>query len=412
MISLTREFWNNYRTALITIGGVQFGSAFGPIGALVGGAGGFLYAQLTEDIKNASTDNLIKELQAQQKKKELKRYKDNPDALSPATNITGESRTIRQWESDIKEELETRRTDRTSSFIKKDLSDRVRLLPNLANLDAQIAINQNSLERETRKTTSSTPASTSPTKLPKTTEEIRALSEQISKTESGGNYEAMYPNTVLKGATNMTIAEVAKKATGAVGKYQNMPRYLIERARDAGLDPNKDLYSPENQELIQELLVRDNIKALKSFGIEPTAENLYWAHRLGTAGVNTALKSWQNDPSKTLADIFPSWAGQNPDLRNITPENFASAGMNYLNKNNQLINLSKSSQSNEKNQLADLLEATFGPIFAALTSSMEAIKQRPNSSGSAAPAIASPYNNDAFRVLEEAEGMFYGDSTI
>ena len=76
------------------------------------------------------------------------------------------------------------------------------------------------------------------------------LMSLISSKESGGNYEAMYPSTTLKGATKMTIAEVARKATGAVGKYQQLPQYLVSRAKAAGLDPNKDLYNPANQELI------------------------------------------------------------------------------------------------------------------------------------------------------------------
>ena len=79
----------------------------------------------------------------------------------------------------------------------------------------------------------------------------------IAGKESGGNYEAMYPSTTLKGATKMTIAEVAKRATGAVGKYQQLPQYLVGRAKAAGLDPNKDLYSPENQEKI---IINVNIK--------------------------------------------------------------------------------------------------------------------------------------------------------
>lgn len=78
--------------------------------------------------------------------------------------------------------------------------------------------------------------------------EIKALMETISGPESGGNYEAMNPSTTLPGATKMTIAQVSKTATGAVGRYQNMPEYLPERAKLAKLDFNKDLYSPENQD--------------------------------------------------------------------------------------------------------------------------------------------------------------------
>lgn len=76
------------------------------------------------------------------------------------------------------------------------------------------------------------------------------LLDLIAGKESGGNYEAMYPSTTLKGATKMTIAEVARRATGAVGKYQQLPQYLVSRAKAAGLDPDKDLFSPRNQDLI------------------------------------------------------------------------------------------------------------------------------------------------------------------
>ena len=59
--------------------------------------------------------------------------------------------------------------------------------------------------------------------------------------------EAMYPGRTLPGAQQMSIAEVARRATGAVGQFQNMPRFLVGRARKAGLDPNTAPYSVENQ---------------------------------------------------------------------------------------------------------------------------------------------------------------------
>lgn len=76
------------------------------------------------------------------------------------------------------------------------------------------------------------------------------LMELIASKESGGNYEAMAPMTTLPGATKMTIAEVARRATGAVGKYQQLPQYLVGRAKNAGLNPETDLYSPANQDII------------------------------------------------------------------------------------------------------------------------------------------------------------------
>ena len=81
----------------------------------------------------------------------------------------------------------------------------------------------------------------------------------IASKESGGNYEALNPGTTLPGATRMTISEVAREAervgtskggTGAVGMYQQLPWFLVGRAKAANLDPDKDLFSPANQDLI------------------------------------------------------------------------------------------------------------------------------------------------------------------
>ena len=78
----------------------------------------------------------------------------------------------------------------------------------------------------------------------------------LEKYEAGAaGWESMYPNTSLPGATNMTIAEVADKATAAVGMYQNLPKYLNKRAEAVGLDPTKDKYTPENQIKIAEYLI-------------------------------------------------------------------------------------------------------------------------------------------------------------
>ncbi len=55
----------------------------------------------------------------------------------------------------------------------------------------------------------------------------------------------------------MSIAEVANRATGAVGQFQNMPRFLVERARKAGLNPNTDVYNVENQGKIFMVTLKD-----------------------------------------------------------------------------------------------------------------------------------------------------------
>lgn len=100
--------------------------------------------------------------------------------------------------------------------------------------------------------------------------EVKSLLDMIASPESGGNYEAMYPGTELKGATDMTIAEVAKKATGPVGRYQHKPQYLIDRAIAVGLDPNVDKFNQENQDLI----TRGHISSLFTGGEQAVIEKL------------------------------------------------------------------------------------------------------------------------------------------
>jgi len=77
-----------------------------------------------------------------------------------------------------------------------------------------------------------------------------------------GSYDSMYPSTTYKkrfGAECMTktCAVVAKTATGAVGRYQSMPGYIINRAQSVGLDPNTALYNKNNQEKMGEMMINN-----------------------------------------------------------------------------------------------------------------------------------------------------------
>jgi hypothetical protein len=131
--------------------------------------------------------------------------------------------------------------------------------------------------------------------------EIKSLMETIAGPESGGNYESMNTGSGgshnLPGATKMTIAEVARKATGAVGKYQNMPDLLVQRAKDAGLDPNKDLYSPENQDKITRWHISNVLGGKES----------------------DVVKRLQKDPNAIKSTLQTStWTG----LQNLTQQQF------------------------------------------------------------------------------------------
>jgi muramidase (phage lysozyme) len=77
--------------------------------------------------------------------------------------------------------------------------------------------------------------------------------DAIKSAEMGrGGYESMYPSTTLPGATNMTLQEVASRATGAVGAYQFLDP--VGQGRLAGLKPT-DKFSPANQDKMAVALI-------------------------------------------------------------------------------------------------------------------------------------------------------------
>ena len=86
--------------------------------------------------------------------------------------------------------------------------------------------------------------------------QIRVLSEFIATGESSlvkDPYSAWYggKDMMMSGMTSMTINDViAKSNQRAVGKYQNMPKYLLQRALLANLK-GSDLYDAQAQEAIQ-----------------------------------------------------------------------------------------------------------------------------------------------------------------
>ena len=65
----------------------------------------------------------------------------------------------------------------------------------------------------------------------------------------------------IDGLSTMTIAGARSAAmnagygSGAMGRYQQMPQFVLDRAISIGLDPNKDLFSPENQDKLAILLI-------------------------------------------------------------------------------------------------------------------------------------------------------------
>ena len=104
----------------------------------------------------------------------------------------------------------------------------------------------------------------------------------IRKVE-GPYLDSMYPGTRLTGATKMTISQVANKATGAVGAWQNLPRYLVSRSKAVGLDPNTALYNEENQTKIAEYLI-------------------------GPGQANVSVQMMKEEPKKAMRQLSKVWA--------------------------------------------------------------------------------------------------------
>lgn len=130
--------------------------------------------------------------------------------------------------------------------------------------------------------------------------EMKALMDTIASPESGGNYEAMYPSTTLPGATNMTISQVAQRATGPVGRYQHKPQFLEKRARAVGLDPATAKFSPENQDLITRghitsVLGGDESKVVEQLKRDPSS-----VKRRLEGSTYTGLQKYGSDYNETF----------------------------------------------------------------------------------------------------------------
>lgn len=89
---------------------------------------------------------------------------------------------------------------------------------------------------------------------------MKAILDVIGEAESPGKgYTAIAPGDYNPDLTKMTIAEAnravgVKGGKGAIGRYQLTNP--IGQAKAAGLDPNKDLFSPENQDKIALHLIK------------------------------------------------------------------------------------------------------------------------------------------------------------
>lgn len=147
---------------------------------------------------------------------------------------------------------------------------------------------------------------------------VKAMLDAIAAAEGG--WDSVNPGTTVPGLSKMTIADARRAAmakgygmggSGAMGKWQQMPQFILGRARSAGLDPNKDIFNQENQTKIARMLMA---------GVYP-------------GGEKQLVADAQQNPLKAAANLRGTW----PSLPGGSQEN--SHSKNFVAHFNQ--NVSK-----------------------------------------------------------------------
>jgi muramidase (phage lysozyme) len=133
--------------------------------------------------------------------------------------------------------------------------------------------------------------------------EYGPILDLIASVEAVGGYDVVNGGKI-DGLSKMTISAARQAAlssggSGAMGRYQQMPQYVLDRARSIGLNPDRDLFSPENQDKLAALLINGaGYKEWKSGNL--TTER--FAHRLSA--------TWRGLPegpsNKTYQDRYAS----------------------------------------------------------------------------------------------------------
>lgn len=111
--------------------------------------------------------------------------------------------------------------------------------------------------------------------------------------------------------------------SGAYGPYQFMPQTWQDvRSKNPELNLPEDMKqaTPEQHKAAFGRFTTKNAEALQRAGIEPTAANLYLAHRFGAAGAEKVAKAGDETPLGSI--LPPEWQQQNPDMRGQTVGSF------------------------------------------------------------------------------------------
>lgn len=138
---------------------------------------------------------------------------------------------------------------------------------------------------------------------------------------SGDSYAARVGG--YEGGTKNGGMVANELGSGAYGPYQFMPSTWADvRRANPELNLPEDIKQAtgEQHKAAFDKFTAKNAEVLKGAGIEPTAANLYLAHRFGAGGAQALIKA---DDSARLADVLPAdWQRQNPDMRGQTVGGF------------------------------------------------------------------------------------------
>lgn len=241
MMATTKQFYSNYRTALIAIGGAQFGSMFGPIGAVVGLGAGLAYATGTKTYDNMTEEELLNE------KENLKRQM-SQEELSKRTKgmLPHVAKTVKEnWEkqneerqkkiSVIEQELEKRKLGATSNFFEN-------LVPtytsNVANESSKLREEEEKRRSERARNRMSKRGEDSSTMARRLEREYTEKSATPSKVTIDENSKKSIENYLGRSISDeeldllyrATYAESAHTAES----YGNVMGVILNRARNSG----------------------------------------------------------------------------------------------------------------------------------------------------------------------------------
>jgi muramidase (phage lysozyme) len=188
---------------------------------------------------------------------------------------------------------------------------------------AEESRNKTSSEEESRNKTSSEEETETKTSSEQSSNTSWSpVLDMIASAESNGRYDIIYGGEIVDGITEMTIAQAAKRAGDrgdgknyAVGKYQFIT--LTKQAEAAGLDPQKDKFSPANQDKIAIHLIEKKRKITKQMAKKNPTEA---AKRLAMEWAGLPVLKDTKGHKKDVTRGQSYYAGDGVNKATVTPE--------------------------------------------------------------------------------------------